>query len=83
MDSERVKEVMKDSIIYEVRFKGAPVWIEELNGVKAKIRSLDTGRHFEVMVHELVEGEGMPGKEPDPLSEPPMDTDDGSFPQMN
>lgn len=83
MDSNRVREVMEDSLIYEVRFKGAPVWIEELNGVKARIRSLETGRHFEVMVHELVEGEGMPGKEPDRLSQPTMDTDDDNFPQMN
>jgi len=62
MDSKRVREVMQDSIIYEVRFKGAPVWIEELNGTEARVRALDTGRYFDVMVHELVEGEGMPGK---------------------
>ncbi|NLW92717.1 MAG: small, acid-soluble spore protein, H family [Syntrophomonadaceae bacterium] len=62
MDSERVRQVMEDSIIYEVRFKGAPVWIEELNGVKARVRALESGRHFDVMVHELVEGEGFPGE---------------------
>lgn len=62
MDSKRVREVMEDSIIYEVRFKGAPVWIEELNGTEARVRALDSGRYFDVMVHELVEGEGMPGK---------------------
>jgi len=63
MDSARVREVMDDSLIYEVRFKGAPVWIEELNGTEARVRAIDSGRHFNVMVHELVEGEGMPGKE--------------------
>lgn len=63
MDSARVREVMDSSIVYEVRFKGAPVWIEELNGTQARVRAIETGRHFDVMVHELVEGEGMPGKE--------------------
>lgn len=62
MDSERVREVMDDSIIYEVRFKGVPVWIEELSGVTARVRAIESGRHFDVMVHELVEGEGFPGK---------------------
>ena len=59
MDSKRAQEIMESEAVYEVRYKGFPVWIEEVNGDKAQIRSMDTGRRYEVMVLELVEGIGL------------------------
>jgi small acid-soluble spore protein H (minor) len=59
MDGKRAKEIMESEGVYEVRYKGFPVWIEEVNGDHAKVRSMDTGRHYEVMVLELVEGIGL------------------------
>ncbi len=59
MNSARVKEILASSDSIEVRFKGSPVWIESLDGDRAKVQAIDSKRRFEVMIHQLVEGKQM------------------------
>jgi small acid-soluble spore protein H (minor) len=57
VDSKRAQEIVESLGVIEVLYKNAPVWIEQLDGQRADVRYLETGRCVQVPVTELVEGD--------------------------
>ncbi len=55
MDTERAIEIFNSLGVIDVHHKGAPVWIENIEGSTAEVRYLDTRRRARVPVSELVE----------------------------
>ncbi|MEN6349445.1 MAG: small, acid-soluble spore protein, H family [Syntrophomonas sp.] len=59
MDSKRAQEIMYSPETHTVRFHGDAVWLEAVNDDKAQIRYLDSDKRLDVLLFELVEGEGV------------------------
>ena len=55
MNSERAKSIIQSHGVIDVRYEGAPVWLEQVRGDNAEISYLGTKNRVEVPVSKLVE----------------------------
>ena len=55
MDKQRLNEIINEEKINEVYYNDKPVWIQEANGIYAKIGFLDGSSEKDVYIKDLYE----------------------------
>ena len=55
MDMQRLNEILNQEKIHEIYYSDKPVWIQETNGITAKIGFLDGENEKDVYIKDLYE----------------------------
>lgn len=56
MTNNRINEILKNKELHDIFYNNRPVWIQELQGNRAKVGFVDNNEEQDVYIEDLYEG---------------------------
>ena len=56
MTNNRINEILKNKQLHDIFYNNRPVWIQELQGNRAKVGFVDNNEEQDVYIEDLYEG---------------------------